>query len=416
MSARCREITRKAGGFRFRLRLIDSAGGNNTAFIDDVQVVLPTGVNTEDPTTNQPTFYYTYDNLNETTSVSQYDGSGVPLSILPPNPALLRSYTTTSYDAQGRVYLSQTYDINPTNGTLATSTPLSTNDYYGPRGDLIAQSNPGGLWDKYQFDGAGRLIAQYQTDGAGGSSWAAADTATNDHILTQTYTTYDNNGDAILVADYQRENTTTSVGLLSEPSGFVPALVYNTASYYDAANRLIATVNVGTNGNTVYSRPSTVPLPSDTTLVTSYAYSPTGYVQTVTDPRGIAIQTTYDILGQALQTFEASKPQIEGSHPSAQLFHAQNQTSTVSVGTAPTYDNNGNTISDNGQTFVYDAWNRLVAALSGSTTVSVSGSDPFRYPEEVRLIDATSQAQSAIRQAPTRIPTRRSTRAGRSTS
>jgi RHS repeat-associated protein len=52
------------------------------------------------------------------------------------------------------------------------------------------------------------------------------------------------------------------------------------------------------------------------------------------------------------------------------LYNAQNQTSTVSVGTAPTYDNNGNTISDNGQTFVYDAWNRLVAAKSGSTTVA----------------------------------------------
>ncbi len=51
-------------------------------------------------------------------------------------------------------------------------------------------------------------------------------------------------------------------------------------------------------------------------------------------------------------------------------FNAQNQTTSVSGGTAPTYDNNGNTISDNGQTFVYDAWNRLVTALSGSTTVA----------------------------------------------
>ncbi len=63
-------------------------------------------------------------------------------------------------------------------------------------------------------------------------------------------------------------------------------------SYYDSANRLIATVNVGTNGNSFYPRPSTVPLPYDTTLVTIYGYGPAGYVRSVTDPRGIVTETT----------------------------------------------------------------------------------------------------------------------------
>jgi len=56
-------------------------------------------------------------------------------------------------------------------------------------------------------------------------------------------------------------------------------------------------------------------------------------------------------------------------------FNAQDQTATVSGGTAPTYDNNGNTTGDSGLTYVYDAWNRLVAAKSGSTTVAAYAYD-----------------------------------------
>jgi RHS repeat-associated protein len=109
---------------------------------------------------------------------------------------------------------------------------------------------------------------------------------------------------------------------------------------------------------------------SDTTFSIINRIAELIYVQTVTDPRGIATQTTYDMLGQVLESIARLIPEIEGSTPSSRMFNSQNQTSTVSGGTAPTYDNNGNTISDNGQTFVYDAWNRLVTALSGSTTVA----------------------------------------------
>jgi hypothetical protein len=51
-------------------------------------------------------------------------------------------------------------------------------------------------------------------------------------------------------------------------------------------------------------------------------------------------------------------------------FNAQNLTASVSGGTAPTYDHNGNTTGDSGLTFVYYAWNRLVAAKNGSTTIA----------------------------------------------
>ena len=44
------------------------------------------------------------------------------------------------------------------------------------------------------------------------------------------------------------------------------------ANYYDAANRLTDSANVGTNGGTAYTRPSTVPARSNTVLVNSTGY------------------------------------------------------------------------------------------------------------------------------------------------
>ena len=39
----------------------------------------------------------------------------------------------------------------------------------------------------------------------------------------------------------------------------------------------------------------------------------------------------------------------------------QNEVTSISGQTTPTYDNNGNTTKDNsGKQFVYDAWNRIV--------------------------------------------------------
>jgi RHS repeat-associated protein len=50
--------------------------------------------------------------------------------------------------------------------------------------------------------------------------------------------------------------------------------------------------------------------------------------------------------------------------------NVQNQITSISGATTPTYDNNGNTTTDQtGNTYTYDAWNRLVKAVSGSNSV-----------------------------------------------
>ncbi len=56
-------------------------------------------------------------------------------------------------------------------------------------------------------------------------------------------------------------------------------------------------------------------------------------------------------------------------------FNAQNETTSVSTGTAPGYDSNGNTTTNAGQTMVYDAWNRLVGVKRSSVTVAAYAYD-----------------------------------------
>ena len=54
----------------------------------------------------------------------------------------------------------------------------------------------------------------------------------------------------------------------------------------------------------------------------------------------------------------------------------QNEITSISGSGAVTYDANGNATADGtGKTFVYDAWNRLVAVKNGSTTLAAYGYD-----------------------------------------
>ena len=273
----------------------------------DRLVALKSGVQaTEDTTTHRPILYYDLDNLGQVTATSQFDGDTVSLSSTKPSSALLRTYATASYDDQGRVYQTQQYSVNQSTGTLSTYT-LTTNLYYDHRGNTVATAKPGGLWTKNQFEGAGRLTQEAQTDGAAGTTWAQATALSGDHVLTQTLTTYDASSNPILITTRDRfhNDAGTDTGALGNASTGPKARVSYLASYFDAANRLTATVDVGSNGGSAYTRPSTAPASSDTTLVTGYAYNAAGWVQTVTDPRGIVNQTTYDGLGRTTQTIQA---------------------------------------------------------------------------------------------------------------
>jgi RHS repeat-associated protein len=264
---------------------------------------------TEDTTTHRPIYYYDLDNLGETVGTSRYDGDGVTITSTngvpnKPSASVLRAYGTTAFDDQQRAYATHVFSVDQTNGTISSSS-LNTLTWYNHRGLVIESLQPGGLVTKSGYDGAARVTRTYQTDGASGTTWSAAGSVTGDNVLEQVENQYDSNGNLIFVTTRQRFHNETTTGALGNPTTAPLARVYYATAYFDAANRRTADVNVGTNGGTAYTRPSTVPSVSDTVLVTLYAYSSAGWMDTITDPRGIVQKSFYDALGRRTKAVEA---------------------------------------------------------------------------------------------------------------
>ena len=94
------------------------------------------------------------------------------------------------------------------------------------------------------------------------------------------------------------------MGGLGTPTSGVKSRVSFLAAYYDLADRLTDTVDVGTNGGSVYTRPGTVPGRSDTVLVQSVTYNAAGWAENSTDPRGLVARVLYDRLGRTTTSIE----------------------------------------------------------------------------------------------------------------
>ena len=245
-----------------------------------------------------------YDNLGEATEVRTYAGSGFMANAggtpTGGDASLLRADATYGYDDQGRLTTTTALGVDPSSGDLTGASEV-TDDYYDADGQLIAERSPTGLWTKTSYDGAGRVTATYQSDGAGTSDTDAA-TVSGDIVLSQTQDVYDGDGNVIetTTADRLAGDAPTATGTLG---GSGPAArVSYTGSYYDAADRLTATVDVGTNGGTAWTRPSTVPTRSVVNLVVSTTYDLAGDIAAVTDPSGLVTAYTYDALGRTTKT------------------------------------------------------------------------------------------------------------------
>jgi YD repeat-containing protein len=140
-----------------------------------------------------------------------------------------------------------------------------------------------------RYDGVGRLTTSFTLGNVPAANWATATALTASLILEQTEYTYDAASNVVLTNNRQRfhDVATTLLGSLGTPTSGIPARVSFATSYYDSADRLTASVNVGTNGGFSYVRPGAAPARSDTAVVTTYTYDAAGRVQDVTDPRSI---------------------------------------------------------------------------------------------------------------------------------
>ncbi len=305
----------------------------------DRQVAVKQGVQaSENDGTHRPITYQQYDNLGEVVSREQYDGDGISITVtngVPDRPpaALLRAKTTTQYDDRGRVFRTDIYGVDPNTGTVS-ATGLETNTWYDHRGEVIKTAQPGGQVIKSRYDGAGRRVAAYTTDGLGDTTWADAGSVANNNVLEETDTQYDADGNAVLVVERERFHDETKLGALGDANAttLAKARAYYVAMYYDAVNRLTDGVDVGTNGGTVYVPPATVPAGSDTVLVSHTDYDAAGRVGDTIDPRGLVTLMTYDMLGRTTQTVEA--------------YTDGNPTDSTNRTTAYTYDGDNHVIAD----------------------------------------------------------------------
>jgi YD repeat-containing protein len=242
----------------------------------------------------------------------------------------------------------------------------------------------GALATKTSYDGAGRLIRTYNTDGASGTTWSAAGGVTGDNVLEQAENQYDSDGNLIFVKTRQRFHNETATGALGNPTTAPLARVYYATAYFDAVNRIIAYVDVGTNGGTTYMRPTSVPAASDTVLVTRYAFNAAGWLDSTTDPRGIVQKNFYDNLGRRIKVIVAYSDGIP--------------TSNTNKTTEYTYDGSGHTLTlqadEPGGAFEQTQF------VYGVTTAGGSGvnSDDFlaarEYPDKTTGLPSATEKES----------------------
>jgi RHS repeat-associated protein len=179
--------------------------------------------------------------------------------------------------------------VNQTTGAIL-ATDTTTNTFDANRDPVSSSDSASGSVSSdttkpvthTTTDDAGRVTKEWTTLGDSGAT------------ISETDTQFDPDGNAIFI--------TSSV---SQPGGGSMRVTY-VGNWYDSDSRLTTTVNYGTNGGTsMSSRPTDPPSRSTTPSapqVTSYTYTPEGYVDTATDPRGIVAKKYYDELGNVTKT------------------------------------------------------------------------------------------------------------------
>ncbi|MBI3861131.1 MAG: hypothetical protein HY290_04465, partial [Planctomycetia bacterium] len=202
--------------------------------------------------------------------------------------------STTSFDDRGEVFQSATYAVDPSTGIIGNA--LIDNTWRDASRHIIKSLPTGSqLFKKFGFDSLGRRTVEYAGVGAD-ANYSAIFLVSNNTILEQTETAFDAAANAIQTTMRKRYHNAAAsqFGALGDPSTMPTARVTYVAMYPDALGRVAAAADYGTNGGTALSRPSTIPVSSDTCLVSSMAFNARGEDYLATDPAGTQTLTIRD--------------------------------------------------------------------------------------------------------------------------
>jgi RHS repeat-associated protein len=239
---------------------------------------------------------FTLDNLNRQTQTQMYATNG----------GYLVSQSQTHFDDRNRIYQQLVYAVDPTTGNVGNN--LTANNWYDPSGNLIQSIQPGDgqKFSKTAYNGVNWVTAAYTGYNTTGTSYSQANTVAGDIVVEQAQNAYDEVGNVVSQAFFQRLNDaptsgTGSTGALSSTAQPLARISYS-ASWFDGIDRVIANGNYGAISS--FTRPTTPPSSSATVLVNLTAYDDAGSVYQTTDPNGIINQASYDAAGRKVQIIE----------------------------------------------------------------------------------------------------------------
>lgn len=273
----------------------------------------------------------TFDNLDRIVETRRYNTTSV---------GNLIAKSETKYDDRGRVFKAIRYGVNPVTGVVGNS--LVDNTWYDAAGSVI-KSLPSGsaLFTKISYDSLGRTVAQYFGYDLDETSYAAAGTVTDDTILEQSESVYDDASNVIETITRQRYHNAPAnqTGPLQDPGNNPKARVTYSAMYPDSLGRAQASADYGTNGGSALSRSATAPTPLDTILVSLTAYDSAGNTLSTTDPSGMVTRMGYDDLGRVVEQIQNYQPSVSSSSSSSGGCGTSDD---VNVTVRTTYNADGN--------------------------------------------------------------------------
>jgi YD repeat-containing protein len=294
-------------------------------------------VNMTDATSRYTT--YAYDNLDQLIETDQYASNG----------GNLIAKNISYYDNRRNVYQQVVYAVDPSTGS--TGNTLIGNIWHDDGGNVIAQIGAGAgtvFTKNFYTDTSGHLVNWVVSSYQGyysGSGTESPSSVSTDIILEQTINTYDEVGNIVSTASYQRLNDTSGTGALTTGTAPKGRASYM-AGWFDGINRSLASANYGATSS--FTRPTTPPSSSSTVLVNSTTYDGAGRVYETTDPAGHINQMTYDNAGRTTQVVESSSGLARTTNSTYTLDNliatlqavnstTGNQTTTYTYGTTLTY-------------------------------------------------------------------------------
>ena len=163
----------------------------------------------------------------------------------------MTSQSENYFDNVGQIYETEVDSVDPNAGVVGTA--LTSSSYRDLDGNIIERTQPNGPVTKSVYNGLDEVTIQYITDGGGGTSYSAASSVSSDIVLSQIENTYDPDENVIETMTSDRLPTASGTGPLGTATTGVYARVSFTGNYFDAVNRLTATVDMGTNGGSSWT-------------------------------------------------------------------------------------------------------------------------------------------------------------------